>query len=544
MKKNFGTAVKIRWSRLSSKTVRLVRRRFLRAVRLFVRSETGMTLPLLALSLTAMTGFVGTAIDVARLQMVQSKLQFSLDAAGLAAGSTVSTASLNSETSKYLITNFNGYMGAQISASSVTADDSNTVFTLAATATMPTTFMKVLGIDDVSLSASAQISRAVTGVELVLVLDNTGSMASSSGTIGVSKLAALKSAATTLVNSLFGSSSVSTNGKLWVGVVPFSQSVNVGSSRTAWTDSSYDYDGTAVADWGPTSWAGCVDARKNGKDVTDEPPSQGTPSSLFGQYYWTSDNLNTNGVSNSGTNKWKLPTYSKCVYSSKYCTWSGCATTCSTVTNCGSNYVTCAATGNYTYVSGLSTTTKGPNLYCPQEVTPLTNDSSIVLSAIDSMKAVGDTLVNQGLVWGWNMLSPRWRGLWGGTMDANGLPLDYSTPGMSKAVVLLSDGTNTIDNSAHGGYWFLGSGLVGTTSSSGAVTVLNNRTLSVCTAMKAQGVYIYTIALGTGLSTSAKNTLKNCATAVNYYFESPSTDQLEGVFKTIGDSLSNLRVSK
>ena len=56
----------------------------------FWTSETGMTLPLLAVSLVAITGMVGMAIDTARMQLVQSKLQFSLDAAGLAAGSTVS----------------------------------------------------------------------------------------------------------------------------------------------------------------------------------------------------------------------------------------------------------------------------------------------------------------------------------------------------------------------------------------------------------------------------------------------------------------------
>jgi len=76
----------------------------------FARSESGMTLPLLAFSMIALTSFTGIAIDVARMQMVQSKLQFSLDAAGLAAGSTASTANLTTEVNKYMNVNFNGYL--------------------------------------------------------------------------------------------------------------------------------------------------------------------------------------------------------------------------------------------------------------------------------------------------------------------------------------------------------------------------------------------------------------------------------------------------
>ena len=197
----------------------------------FLHSESGMTLPLMAFSLVALTGFVGVAIDTGRMQMVQSKLQFSLDAAGLAAGSTVSTASVNSEMTKYLTSNFNGYMGATVTGSSVTANSANTVFTLSATATLPTTFMGTVGIKTITITDNSQISRAVTGLELILVLDNTGSMSQSAGG-SVTKIQALQTAATTLVNTLF--SAGNGNGKLWVGIVPFSDAVNIGTSHSTW----------------------------------------------------------------------------------------------------------------------------------------------------------------------------------------------------------------------------------------------------------------------------------------------------------------------
>ncbi|MDR3424563.1 MAG: pilus assembly protein TadG-related protein [Alphaproteobacteria bacterium] len=546
----------------------LAMRKTLQELRLFARSESGMTLPVLAFSLVTLVGLSGVAIDTARVQMVQSKLQFSLDAAGLAAGATVSTSNLNSETSNYLNANFNGYMGATLTGSSVTANSTNTVFTLSATATVPTTFMGALGVKNVSVTTNSQISRAVTGLELVLVLDNTGSMADSAGG-SVSKIHALQTAATTLVNTLFGGETTSTNGKLWVGIVPFTQAVNIGTSHPTWINPDYTYDKdfttdtTATLDWGNGSnnngWLGCVDARQNGYDITDDPPSTSTPATLFGEYYWPSDNLNQDSWK-QGSNDWRFPQYNECKEKYKRCKNGTCTTvtgscstsngytctdlgtqTCSLVSSCSGTYKTCTADG-FTYASPLNTTQQGPNYLCPQQVTPMTNNSTTLLTAINAMTAQGNTEINQGMVWGWRMLSPRWQGMWGGTMDANGLPLAYNTQGMVKAIVLVTDGENTINNSSHGSYWYLGSGRTGSTNSGTAVSDLDDKTLDVCTAMKNEGVYIYTIGLGTsgGINTSE---LQSCATAVNYYFASPTTTQLSSIFSAIGDSLSNLRVS-
>jgi Flp pilus assembly protein TadG len=527
-------------------------------LRHFGRSERGMTLPLLAVSMVAITGMVGLAIDTARAQLVQSKLQFSLDAAGLAAGATVSTASINSEMTKYLGANFNGYLGSTLTGSSVAPNATNTVFTLSATATLPTTFMGVVGVNTITVHANSQISRAVTGLELVFVLDNTGSMANSAGQ-GVSKIQALQTAASTLVTSLFAGNPPA--GKLWVGIVPFSQAVNIGTGHPTWMNTTYD----SGLDWGPSpsAWAGCVDARRNGEDVTDDPPSNTNINTLFDAYNWVSDNLNPDGVINSGTNQWKFPQFNKCVTTYNRCKNGTCtlssptcstsnghtctliAPTCSVVTSCSSSSTTtCTALGTYSYSSPLDQLNQGPNLLCPQQVTMMTNVQSTLTTAINAMTPQGDTLINQGLEWGWNMLSPRWRGQWGGTMGANNLPLDYNTPGMSKAVVLVTDGANTIDNGSHGAYWFVGDNWLGTTNSSAGTTALDTRTLQLCTAMKNAGIYIYTIAVGTDVTTSAKTMLQSCATSSNYYFNSPSTAQLSGIFSTISDSLSNLRVSQ
>lgn len=532
---------------------------FLRLLKTFGRSEDGMTLPLLAMSMVVITGMIGLAIDTARLQLVQSKLQFSLDAAGLAAASTVSTAALQSEVAKYLNTNFNGYMGAHLEGTTAVTDDSNTVITLTATATLPATFMHAVGVDTLTVHANSEISRSVSGLELVLVLDNTGSMSGSAGG-GGSKLNALKSASNTLINTLYHGTSVAPD-NMYIGIVPFSQAVNIGTSHGEWMDTAYN--NANYSDWGPGhSWGGCVDARLNDEDVTDTPPSVSDVDSLFRQYYWTSDNLNPTQP-NGGNNKWKFPQFTKCTanwnrckpghgctFESPTCStsngWSctALAPTCTTVTTCNaSTGITCTALGTFAYSSPLNTTNKGPNLNCPQEVTPMTDSKTTLTTAINAMAARGNTVIPQGLQWGWHMLSPKWRGMWGGSMGST-LPMDYNSHGMNKAIVLLTDGVNTIDNSSHSNYWFLRDGRLGTTDSDDAVEELNSRTAELCTAIKAKGVYIYTIMLGTETSPATIDMLTNCATAPNYFFNSPTTSQLQTVFSAIGDSLSNLRVSK
>ncbi len=50
----------------------------------------------------------------------------------------------------------------------------------------------------------------------------------------------------TLLDILYGGSNTANN--LWVGVVPFSQAVNIGTGNSGWLDSTYD----ATLDFGPT----------------------------------------------------------------------------------------------------------------------------------------------------------------------------------------------------------------------------------------------------------------------------------------------------
>jgi Putative Flp pilus-assembly TadE/G-like len=448
-------------------------------IKKLLRDQRGVVGPIIAIAFTAIISSVGASIDYARAQMAQAKLADTLDAAGLAAGSIMSAkpTEVNATAQNYFDVNFpQGYMNAHILPLIITNNAANTAPILSVSATVPTLFMGIVGINTMDINAQTEIARKSSGLELILVMDNTGSMAGQ-------KLTELKASATELVNILYGDKA--SKDDLWIGLVPFAQAVNVGTSHTSWLDAAY----SSTLNWGPTSWGGCMDARGPDLDQTDDPPSV----TKFNAYYWPSDS----------NNRWNLG---------------------------GNKYAKITATS-------------GPNAYCSQRVTPMTNQKSTILAGINSMVANGNTHVNLGAVWGWRMLSPRWRGLWGGTMDANNLPLNYGTLNMTKVVILLTDGQNTINNTDHTAYWYLSNNKLGTTNGTKAVQELDKRTLNVCNAMKSKGVRVYTI-LYNLIDTNIETLYKNCATQPDFFFSSPTFATLHNAFQQIGDSLSNLRISK
>jgi hypothetical protein len=81
--------------------------------------------------------------------------------------------------------------------------------------TVPTTFMKLANVNSVDLGASTVVKKRERKIELVLVLDTTGSMAYSLGS--TSKISALKSAAKKMVSTLFKGNSTSSDVKVGNG---------------------------------------------------------------------------------------------------------------------------------------------------------------------------------------------------------------------------------------------------------------------------------------------------------------------------------------
>ena len=639
-----------------------------------LNAQHGSALPMVAMAIFALTAATGAAIDMGRIQMVQAKLTNALDAAGLAVGSEASTVNVNTEALKYFNINFPAnFLGSTVHDFTIAAANNNAVLNLSVKADVPTTFMRLFGTQKVTLSASSQITRQSTGLELVLVLDNTGSMndAVNPGNSNTPKLTALKNAAATLLNTLYGGYATVPN--LWVGVVPFSQAVNIGTSHSGWMDTTYD----ATLDFGPVisgtncqSYTGQSTTLSGGNDFAgtqatgvitfSSNPASGktivlngvtwtfvtgtasgnqtkigsnlstTMSSLatnlnastnssikIATYYPTSTALDiTYDTAGTAGNAYTLavgtaaasvttPTSNGTYASTPSCTytlngnaaatsflqmnnWGGCVMARSapydtsddlpatalfraydypptadasttydpwikvqTTSHSGSpTTYTATTTYNYSYQASLPGT-YGPNLFCPQPVLPMVAEESTVLSEINSLSAGGSTMIDLGMAWGYRMLSPKWRGLWGGEMNTNSLPLAYHTPLMNKVVILMTDGMNSFSAGNYTAYQFLDSNQLGTTNTNTATTTLDTRTKAACDAMKANGIIIYTIGFGTNGNNNPSDAtsvngplLQYCASQPSYYFLAPTNAQLQSAFQQIGDSLANLRISQ
>lgn len=188
-------------------------------------------------------------------------------------------------------------------------------------------------------------------------------------------------------------------------------------------------------------------------------------------------------------------------------------------------------------------------------------------------------MANLGLAWGWRMLSPAWQGMWGGDTPSD-LPKSYAETNSTKAVILLTDGQNqwydwpgttwTVDGETHysgipgsnrylddydddfrttwpgadyTAYGRLNEGRLGTSSNGAAKSVINDRLLELCTAMKAEGIVIYTITFQLS-DTATQQLYRDCASDTGFYFNSPSNSDLQQVFVQIADELSNLRLAE
>ncbi|MCC6468948.1 MAG: pilus assembly protein [Alphaproteobacteria bacterium] len=205
---------------------------------------------------------------------------------------------------------------------------------------------------------------------------------------------------------------------------------------------------------------------------------------------------------------------------------------------------------------------RGPNKGCAVPILPLQSSRAAVSASIETMQPWngGGTNIPIGLAWGWRVLSPNYRGLWGNPTVGT-QPFDYNMALIDKVVVLLSDGANTAlegglpgCNGSHGsyncapneseytGYGRLTGGGFNTTSLASAPAQSDSRVTTMCTLMKAKGIIIYTIMLEEP-DPAIGAVFQGCATKPEYYFQATS-GSLNSIFQKIANQLSNLRLSK
>ncbi len=298
-----------------------------------VHDRRGGIAMIFGLSLVPITLGAGLAVDLGRAYAVKSRLSYALDAAGLAVGSSSgTTAELQQIMQRYFDANYPASEYGVPATPTMTI--TNDQISLSVTADVSTLLMGAVGVDNIQVAASSLIVKETKGLEIVMVLDNTGSMSGS-------KIQSLKTAATDLVNIVFGNETAPA--LLKMGIVPFTGSVNIGASNTSLLT------GYNPSDFSPDVWRGCVEARNYPNDTLDTSIGVG---GAWRPYLWQP----------SWINPWPP-------------------------------------------ISGSRGEIQGPNMHCPVSLLPLTNQKQDITNKINEMEARGVTHINFGAVWGWRVLS-------------------------------------------------------------------------------------------------------------------------------------------
>lgn len=498
---------------------------FIREFRRLRREDKGVVLIIFILVLVPLLLVIAVGIDFSQTLVVKRQLANGVDAAALAIGTQrglIDQTEMEAEAERYIKAHYPEVIGKLTNFTVVRTSDDPRISEVHVTATaeVVTNFMKLGGVETLTVSVESTVLRQDKELEVVMVLDNSGSM-------GVNnKLEAMKSAANTLVDTLFGDATESDT--IRIGLVPFTSAVNVGvPSSTSWLDKSnpaplnqqyldlpvtinlpivgsvtinsafgvLDLIGDGVLGGLLNSWGGCVRSRYrfnpsggsvDDLDITDTPPTSSDPHTLFSAYL---DPFRGRNV--------------------------------------------------LSYIGLLGDRHDGD---CPDApIQPLTNRKNDIKDAISAMRADGATNIPEALTWGWRVISP-------------GAPFDeakeYSETGVIKAIVLLTDGENSIASS------FSSYGKPDNPQLRGNPNgTLNSKTSQACANIKAnhdndssdKDILIYTIVYDVRAGSTIDTIMKNCATTSTpneYYFNSPSAKDLESAFQTIAASLNQLRIKQ
>lgn len=194
------------------------------------RDRAGNVFAMTAAAVVPMIGVVGGAIDASRMYMVRSRLQAACDSAVLAGRKAMATSTYDTAAQARANAMFNfNFQDPDFQTTGTTftaAADANGKLSASAETTIPMTLMKVFGFGDQAASVDCSADIQIPNIDIVFVLDVTGSMAEEIN--GTQKIVSLKAAAknffTTLKTQMDANGANA--GQVRYGFVPYSQTTN------------------------------------------------------------------------------------------------------------------------------------------------------------------------------------------------------------------------------------------------------------------------------------------------------------------------------
>jgi len=353
----------------------------------FRRDQRGNIAVIFVIALIPLLGFIGAAVDYSMVTRGRTAMQNALDTAALmvsrdAISNNWTAAQVTTAAQNYFNAMYNHpeIIDVSIKAAYNTGVGTPTVV-LSGSGSMITNFMMMVGTPMMSFNVSSTISWGQSRLRVALVLDNTGSMAQSG------KIGALKTATTNLLGQLKGAAT--SNGDVYVSIVPFVKDVNVDPSNytASWID------------W--TDW--------DSLNGTCSSPSKTTQASCLAKSkIWTPNNHNT---------------------------WNGCVVDRgdAAAPNPG-NYDTNVVTPD----PAITATLYSAEQYsaCPQASMGLSYDWTTMNTLVGNMVANGNTNQALGLQLGWMSLTG------GGPFTMPAMTTGYK---YQQYIIMLTDGLNTQD---------------------------------------------------------------------------------------------------
>jgi Flp pilus assembly protein TadG len=501
----------------------------------FAADQKGAIAIIAALSMVSLVGAAGLAVDYSRGAQAKSALFAATDAAALAGARTFGTATERRDAAMRVFNaNIEGHptlQGIGMTGTNILKDGRNYGYQVRAKGDIRTSLGRVLGIDELGINTFAEAIASIgTRTEVSLVLDTTYSMTGW-------KIDTLKTAATRMVDELHGMAPPTDY--LKIGVVPFSQYVNIGlpNRNKPWLD--------VIPDWTETipqacyqecsNWAPSNCRMQNFPAEPAQPAVPATPASTC-----TGSNDGVPFTYSCGGNPGRPAVPARPARVEQVCDW-----TCSSQRNvcpppqvvqhkwhgCVGSRPHPLDTRDSDYSTRIPALMKRPGQPSSQEVTcgtpllGLTTSASTVKSTIASLTPNGETYIPAGLMWGWRQLSP-------------GEPFAAHTPSSTaparKFIVLMTDGLNTKSPTAphHDG-------------SDGALS--NDRVKEICrniAADKVTNAIIYSVAFAV-TDAATKKILSDCARQTNgQFFDAQNQTQFLDAFSRITSQIAELRLSK